>query len=229
VDLSEDDIKNMKINIAPGPYLSLSISDSGTGMTKRVLTQIFQPFFTTKQQGKGTGLGLSSVMSTMVNHYGAVTVDSMPGQGSTFNLLFPIGQLEGKEGKDAGDTRFLRGFGHLLIIDDEEALREIISGMLTDYGYKVSSASDGLEALEFYKKHGDTVDLVIIDMNLPRCTGDECFKELRKINPDVKAIISTGFSLTEETEKILEEGVHGFLQKPFEMKQLLKLITEVLD
>ncbi|MFC1585093.1 response regulator [Fibrobacterota bacterium] len=228
IDMDKKSVNSLKFKISSGSYLNLSITDYGTGMDDALIEKIFQPFFTTKEIGKGTGLGLSSVLNTMLKHDGTVLVNSAVGRGTTFELLFPLGRPDEIEGKDSSDTKFLKGFGHLLIIDDEEALREIISGMLVDYGYKVSTAADGVEALEYYKKNYHSVDLVVIDMNLPRCTGHECFQEMKKINPKVKAILSTGFSLNEEAEKILEDGVHGFIQKPFEIKQLLKLISEVI-
>jgi nitrogen-specific signal transduction histidine kinase/CheY-like chemotaxis protein len=229
VELNSQALKKFEQKINPGSYVTLSISDNGTGIDDKTLARIFQPFFTTKEKGKGTGLGLPSVLNSVVKHKGAISVTSKVGKGTTFKIYFPLGHPD--EIKDLGtaETKYFRGIGTLMIVDDEEALREIIGGMLTDYGYKVSTAADGIEAVEIYKKEGGKFDLVIIDMNLPRSSGRDCFLALKKINPKVKAVISTGFGLNEEAEQVIQEGVSGFIQKPFEMKRLLKLISEVLE
>ncbi|MBF0433300.1 MAG: response regulator [Fibrobacteria bacterium] len=211
-----------------GMYVSISISDTGTGIKPEIRENIFKPFFTTKEKDKGTGLGLPSVLKTVLQHKGTLRLESEEQKGTTIQLLFPVGSAEEKANDEIFSLDIPQGMGHILVIDDEDGFREIIKEILTDFGYDVSLAADGYEALDVYQQNDKDIDLLIIDMNLPRQTGTECFRSLKKINPDIKAIMCTGFSLNEETEPILEEGVSGFIQKPFEMKLLLDLVAKVI-
>ncbi len=227
VRLHIPEVDHFNNQIPSGPYLELVIKDNGIGMNSETLKKIFQPFYTTKADGKGTGLGLSNVVKNARDQKAGLYVSSELGGGTSFRFLFPVvGDVPATEAD--GSRRLPKGQGKLLIVDDEKDLLEILQEMLVESGYDVVSVSDGMEALNYYKQHPGELDLVVVDMNLPKLTGKECFRYLKQMDPNVKVLLSTGLSLNEDAEDLIREGVSGFIQKPFELSQFLDIIEKII-
>ncbi len=214
----------------PGHYLLLSVTDTGVGIPKMIQDRIFEPFFTTKPSGKGTGMGLAMVYGIVKNHGGTIRVYSEEGQGTTFKVYLPITAPQSRIMEEKNPvTTPVPGRGKILIIDDEEGVREVLSDMLRHLGYEVVSVSDGVEALTYYQEKGHEIDAVILDMVMPRMKGKECFQKLRALNSRVKVILSSGYDRNEAVQEILDEGVQGFVQKPYRVQQLSEVIAKVLQ
>lgn len=212
----------------PGRYLLVSITDTGCGIHKEVMERIFEPFFTTKEQGKGTGMGLAMVYGIVKNHGGSIQVYSESECGTTFKLYLPLASdLATPEVKDFKDSP-VSGTGRILVVDDEEIVRKTATELLSRLGYEVVTASDGQKAVDYYKKFGHEIDLVILDMVMPRLGGRDCFRALKTINPNVKAILSTGYSLDGTVHEILDQGMLAFVPKPYQLKQLAEIVVNVL-
>ena len=209
-------------------YVKIAITDTGIGMDKVTQTKIFEPFFTTKEMGRGTGLGLASVYGIINNHDGFISVYSEKEIGTTFNIFLPISEKEVKEEKrPSGDI--LKGTETVLIVDDEQMIVDVSKSLLAKMGYNLLTAGGGKEALEIYKAYKHKIDLVILDMIMPDTGGSETFDQLKKINPDVKVLLSSGYSINGLATEILERGCNGFIQKPFNMKSLSQKLREILD
>ena len=224
---SEGRGKSLHLEV-PGSFLELSVTDTGTGMDQQTMAHIFEPFFTTKEKGHGTGLGLASVYGTVKSHEGAIEVKSEPGAGTTFTVLLPSVAELPPEAPRIEARQPQRGTGSVLVVDDEKFIRDIASEMLGELGYNVVTCNDGVEAVEYYRTHPHCVDLAIIDMIMPRMRGAECVEELRKINPKLKVIIATGYSLASDTQRTIAQGIAGFIQKPFDDQELAALVSGVL-
>ncbi|HUT61637.1 MAG TPA: PAS domain S-box protein [Phycisphaerae bacterium] len=215
---------------APGRYVVLEATDTGCGIPKEVLGRIFEPFFTTKPQGKGTGMGLAMVYGIVRNHGGWVEVVSEVGRGTTFQVFLPAAEppAEGEVPLAATDLRAPPGVGRLLVVDDEEVVRDVVARMLRALGYDVVTAADGREAVAYYQQFGRDVSLVIIDMLMPGMDGRACFAALRQVNPDVKAILSTGWGTGTTVRDVLGDGMTGLVQKPFQASALAEAVRRAL-
>jgi PAS domain S-box-containing protein len=212
----------------PGRYVVLSVSDTGTGIDRETLQRIFEPFFTTKEKGKGTGLGLSMVYGVVNNHGGHIHVQSTPGAGAAFHIYLPAsGKAETRE--DSGSQIIRGGQESILVVDDEEVVRYLAKDVLESHGYTVLLASDGVEAIEEYREKSDSIALVLIDMIMPRMGGRETFLKLKEINPNVKALLFTGYGKNGEAHEIMRNGISDFIQKPFQLDELLYKVRDVLD
>jgi two-component system cell cycle sensor histidine kinase/response regulator CckA len=209
-------------------YVLLSVSDTGIGMDSETLSRMFEPFFTTKEVGKGTGLGLSTVYGIVKNHGGYVDVRSQPGKGSTFDVYLPASK-EQLTAVQPPTSELKAGRETILAVDDEEIIRSLLEETLKKLGYKVILANDGEEAVQIYEKKKDEIDAVIIDMIMPRVGGCEAFRELKRRNPGVKVLLATGYSQDGTAQQILDEGVKGFIQKPFELVELSQKLRQILD
>ncbi len=211
-----------------GSFAVLSVTDTGTGMDKRTKEKIFEPFFTTKEEGKGTGLGLAMVYGVVKNLGGFIWVYSEPGVGSTFKIYLPISGLPEMEEHPVAEAP--RGGTELvLVVDDEEPIRALAKETLESFGYKVMLAEDGREAIRLYEKHKEEIDLVILDMVMPKMGGRETFSGLKQISSQVKALLSTGYSQSGRAQEILDGGVMGFIQKPYKLSDLLSTVRRTLD
>jgi PAS domain S-box-containing protein len=228
VHLDNKYIKRHSSRITPGPCLQITIADTGTGISEDTMKKIFEPFFTTKEPGKGTGLGLASVFGTIKNHKGIINVTSKVGKGTTFIIHLPIAENP-INGADDITEEIQKGSGRVLIIDDEEPVRDIFTEMLIDLGYTTATCENGEEAVEYYKQHFYEIDLVVIDLMMPKLDGHDCFIELKKINPGIKAIVSSGYSADGGVSKILSEGALGFIQKPFEENELSRVVYKAIN
>ena len=213
----------------PGQYVLLTVSDTGHGMEKEIIKRIFEPFFTTKDRGEGTGLGLSMVFGIVKSHDGHISCHSKPGAGTAFKIHFPATEME--IAWDSEATLIMPSFGTetILLVDDEKAIRDLGKEILTEVGYKVLTASTGLEALDMYTKAQDEISLVILDFIMPGMGGKQCLEELLKIDPGVKVLISTGYSAESLPRETTEGGAVGFIRKPYKMKQMLQVVRNVLD
>jgi Response regulator containing CheY-like receiver, AAA-type ATPase, and DNA-binding domains len=222
------DYADAHIDANEGEYVVITISDSGLGMDKDTLLRIFEPFFTTKEKGKGTGLGLSMVYGIVKNHGGFIRVYSEPGVGTTFRIYLPASKKDVTE--ERTEKKLVRGGSEtILVVDDEEPIRNLACDILESAGYRVITAENGEQALEIYKEKKDKIDLVILDMIMPKMSGGETFKKLKELKGDLKAILSSGYSQNGKAREIIESGVSGFLQKPYQVNQLLEKVREVLE
>jgi two-component system, cell cycle sensor histidine kinase and response regulator CckA len=213
----------------PGDYVLLTVSDTGYGMGKDVTDRIFEPFFTTKKPGEGTGLGLSMVFGIVKTHGGQITCYSEPGVGTTFKLYFPA--LKTETLSDAKGTMEFPAGGQegILLVDDEEVIRDLGREMLNLVGYRVITAGTGQEALRIYRERGNEVSIVILDLVMPEMGGLKCLVELLKIDPAARVLIASGYSAEGLAREALKSGARGFVGKPYNIKQLLKSVRDVLD
>ena len=215
------------------PYFCLAISDSGIGIPKEIQKKIFEPFFTTKEIGKGTGLGLAMVYGIMQNHHGAVYVESEVGRGATFELYFPqVLESQTENGvKETYINQKLMSNKRVLIVDDEDMLRELLTEQLTEAGYAVCEASNGVEAIEVLKRlqaEQVRVDAVVLDMNMPKMDGAKAFAEIRALFPRMPILIATGYAQDEMVQKVVESGANGVLVKPYDAEALFEKLNEIL-
>jgi signal transduction histidine kinase/ActR/RegA family two-component response regulator len=220
-------VKNKHPEFILGQYVRITIKDTGVGISEDMIPYIFEPFFTTKVEGRGTGLGLATVYGIVKNHSGYIYVSSDQGKGTTFTLYFPI-TLDKIENGHV-QSEIIRGDAHILVVDDELQVRALTSTMLESFGHTVILASDGNEAVTKYKKNKQEIDLVILDMVMPGIGGMETFESLKKINPDIRVLLTSGYSRDSETNKALKEGAAGFIQKPFRMETLSKMVFETIN
>lgn len=227
MNTTHNDIKGELYYVKPGNYVLLTVTDTGMGMDKETVERIFDPFFTTKEMGRGTGLGLASVYGIIKGHNGYIEVESKKGRGTTFSLYLPAS--EKKFRKAAGSTgEFIKGIGTVLLADDEESVLEVGHELLKAIGYRVLTAGDGKEAVEIYRKNRDEIDIVLLDMIMPNMGGGEAYDRMKEINPDVKVLLLSGFSIDGAAHEILERGCNGFIQKPFTIKELSGKISKIL-
>ncbi|MCU0579964.1 MAG: response regulator, partial [Desulfobacterota bacterium] len=213
-----------------GPYIQITVSDTGTGIHSEVRGQIFDPFFTTKDPGRGTGLGLAIVYGLIQNHGGYIDVQSQVGQGTVFTLLLPALPLprSRKTNKPVRPAE-VRGEETVLLVDDEALIRDLGADILQDRGYRVLLAGEGREAIRIYKKRGKEISLVVLDVVMPGLGGQETFRKLKALNPQVKVLLSSGYSARGAVGEILNEGAAGFIQKPYREEELAARVRELLD
>ena len=228
LELSEHSVINPAYNVVPGCYCKFCLSDTGIGMDAATLAKAFEPFFTTKEKGKGTGLGLSSVYGTVKSHNGYIELKSELGKGTRAEMYLPLSKNVEQKASD-GPKEILKGHGSVLFADDEEMIREMASEIIKDLGYSVVTCKDGQDALDYYMTHTGEIDLVILDIIMPRLGGYNCFKAMKAINPGLKAIACSGYVINDEVKNMLDQGAMGFIQKPFTIKTFAKAIQSALQ
>jgi len=226
VFIDENFDKHYAVN--PGKYIKMSITDTGVGMDAKTRERIFEPFFTTKEMGRGTGLGLASAYGIIKSHGGAINVYSEKGRGTTFGIYLPASEKEVPAEKPPA-REVLKGHETILLVDDEDMIINVSKDILETLGYNVIVAKNGEEAIEIYKKKNDEIDLVILDMIMPGMGGGETFGVLKTIDPRIKVILSSGYSVNGRPAKMLEQGCNAFIQKPYSMGDLSHKIRAVLD
>ncbi len=227
VIIDENYIKPYKVE--PGRYVTISVTDTGVGMDKATQKRIFEPFFTTKEMGRGTGLGLASVYGIIKNHGGFINVYSEKGEGATFNIYLPASKEKVIEEEKVLSKTVLKGSETILLVDDEDMIIDATQDILKLLGYNVLVAKGGKKAIQVYKKNQEKIDMVILDMIMPGMNGGEVYVKLKEINPGVKVLLSSGYSLNEQATEIMERGCNGFIQKPFNMMDISEKIREILD
>ncbi|MCP4135391.1 MAG: response regulator [bacterium] len=212
-----------------GNYWRISISDTGIGMDKKTAAKIYEPFFTTKGKGLGTGLGLSVVYNIIKQHKGFIDLYSEIGQGTTFNIYFPALDRETMETVSVEEKDIPRGSGLVLVVDDEQVMREIAKSIFEECGYEMTGACDGVEAVNIFKEQHQQITCVLLDMAMPNKSGKETFIEMKEIDDTVKVLLTSGLRHDERVEEIMKLGVKGFLQKPFTLEKLARAIDEILN
>lgn len=209
-------------------YIKLSVIDSGSGISADVKQHMFEPFFTTKEHGKGTGLGLSLVQTIVKEHHGFIEVSSELGIGSSFDIYLPLFEDKAITRVDEDQVSITKGCGEILVVDDEELVRRSNQQLLCLLGYEVYTAVSGLDALQVLKQRQGKISAVILDVMMPGISAAECFKELRKISPNIPVILTSGYGLTSETQEIIKSGAQAMLQKPFSLGALSGTVARAL-
>jgi PAS domain S-box-containing protein len=225
----DEGFANARPEAAPGKYVLLAVSDTGQGMDKETLEHIYEPFYTTKEVGHGTGLGLAMVYGILKNHNGMIECHSAPGEGTTFKLYFPAiargsGVVETSEAGAIG-----RGKETILLVEDEDSVRDTGEAALAHFGYSVMTAADGESALKLYRDKRDQIDLVILDLIMPGMGGKRCLQEILTLNPRARVVVASGLSEADCREETIEAGASDFIDKPFDIAQLLSVVRKVLD
>jgi nitrogen-specific signal transduction histidine kinase len=214
-------------DLPEGLYDFIEVADNGCGMDETVRARIFDPFFTTKVTGRG--LGLAAVMGLVRGHNGAIKVYSEPGRGSTFKLLFPAASAAGSSGLRAEVSGKWRGAGTVLLVDDDESVRKVGRRMLEALGFSVLLAKDGREAIEVFRARRRDVSCVILDLTMPVMDGGEALREMRRIDPGVLVLLSSGYNEQETMEQFEGSGLAGFIQKPYHVPLLEEKLRQVLS
>ena len=221
-------MKNKRYDPKPGHYVLLQVTDNGTGMDEKTIERIFEPFFTTKEMGGGSGLGLASVYGIIKGHGGYIEVDSEKGLGTTFSIYLPASDQSVQKASEPYE-QVIKGDKTVLLVDDEEIVIDVAVQLLKKLGYNVIEAGSGKEAIQLFGEWCDKIDMVILDMIMPDIGGGEVYDRIKEIDPQVKVLLSSGYSIDGQATDIMERGCNSFIQKPFNMAVLSNKIREVLN
>jgi len=227
VELSAEDLKNPAI--ISGSHVCLTVADTGPGIGQGIIGRIFDPYFTTKEEGKGTGLGLAVVHGIVKSHGGQISVYSEPGKGTEFQICLPVIKKQKETAKVETDAPIQKGDERILLVDDQDVIVQLEKQMLDRLGYHVTTRTSSTDALEAFRMQPDKFDLVITDLTMPDMTGDKLAQKLMAIRPDIPVILCTGFTEKMSKEKAEALGFKGFLMKPIVMNDLAKSIREALE
>jgi PAS domain S-box-containing protein len=214
--------------VAPGKYIKISIRDTGIGMDEKTMNRVFDPFFTTKEKERGTGFGLASAYGIIKNHDGIITVESAKDKGTTFHVYLPASDKPVIE-EQIDEHIISAGSETVLVVDDEATIIDVSVQMLKEMGYKVLPAHNGKEAVEIFKQNTDKVAIVILDLIMPGMGGGEVYERLKEIDPTVKVLLSSGYSINGQVAEILNRGCDGFIQKPFKLNELSFKLREIIS
>ena len=225
----DEEYCKLHVGAKPGDYTLLTISDNGLGMDEETREHIFEPFYTTKETGKGTGLGLAMVYGIVEAHGGTIQCYSRPGEGTAFKIYFPVLRQPKRPQEIDDETAVSGGVETILLIDDEDFIRDLAEQILTNFGYTVLSAADGESALEIYRSENERIDLVILDLIMPGMGGRRCLEEILEMNPNAKVLIASGFVEDASSLGTGEAASKGFLRKPYTLQQMLVEVRRVLD
>jgi CheY-like chemotaxis protein len=228
MSVTHEDMKGRLYVPKQGSYVLLMVTDTGEGMDEKTMERAFDPFFTTKEIGQGTGLGLSSAYGIVKAHGGYLDVESSLESGTTFRVYLPASEKVVEEVVKPVSYA-VKGTGTVLLVDDEELVLEVGKELLEAMGYGVLAAKDGKEAVDIYRKNQNDLTIVVLDMVMPGVGGGETFDRLKEINPNVRVLLASGFAVDGEATQILERGCNGFIQKPFNMKELSDKMEEIMN
>lgn len=229
--LSEKYCKEKPYEVESGEYLRVLISDNGSGIPEDKIKHIFEPFYTTKEVGKGTGMGLAAAYGTIKNHKGFIEVSSIPGEGTEFEIYLPLA-TENVTSLDPNSDMYsdvVKGEGHILLVDDEKHVLDFTEKMLRNIGYEVTTSNNGQEALELFRKNHNQYDLIVLDMIMPELNGKDTYFGMKGVQKDLNVIISSGYAMDGEVQKVLNAGAHSFIQKPFRLDELSKKIAKAIN
>ncbi|HUI92205.1 MAG TPA: response regulator [Chitinivibrionales bacterium] len=215
--------------IVPGQYVSVSVSDTGTGMDANVKAHLFEPFFTTKEPGKGTGLGLASVFGTVKRHGGFIEAESTVAKGTAMTLWLPQAASPAPAEKAPAVSKKKGRLLHVMVVDDEPMICEFVKEFLSGEGHTTTSFTNPKKAVEWYRQNYGNVDCIVLDMNMPIMDGRACFSALRAVNPDARAIFSTGFMVGDTASIIRMPGIRGYIQKPFTLERLVAAVSQAVE
>jgi CheY-like chemotaxis protein len=244
MNVTHEDMSDRPYKPKPGNYVLLTVRDTGIGMDIDTMKRIFDPFFTTKGMGRGTGLGLASVYGIIKAHGGYIDVESKKGharpprlspaerddggQGTTFSIYLPASSEKEVIKEKQLPEKILKGKEAILLVDDEDMVLDVCEEMLKKIGYTVLLATSGKGAVEVYSKNRDKIDMILLDMVMPDMGGGDTYDRMKEINADIKVLLSSGYSIDGQATEILERGCNGFIQKPFNMKELSRSVREIL-
>ena len=213
--------------LASGRFVKISVIDTGVGMDAKVRQRIFEPFFTTKEVGKGSGMGLASAFGIIKNHNGIIDCQSKKGKGSTFSVYLPASYFSAMKDSEE-DIVLLKGSETILLVDDESIILEVGRRLLKELGYRVFIARSGKSALKIFSACHDDIDLVILDIVMPEMDGKEIYAKMKQIQPDLHVLLASGYSIDWQARNMIENGCHGFIQKPFKFNELSGQIRKIL-
>jgi two-component system cell cycle sensor histidine kinase/response regulator CckA len=226
----DENYARMNIDAEPGHYVMVTVTDTGVGMSPEVTDRIFDPFFTTKELGKGTGLGLATTLTIVNSHHGFINVYSEPNKGSRFSIYFPSAEIDHERAAETPADLMPRGNGELiLVVDDEENIRNVAEATLRSFGYRTETAVDGTDALAIYAQKKDEISVILTDMAMPYMDGHALIRALKKMDPKIKTIAMSGLMRDESTAELKNLNVNAFLSKPYSAESLLTILAEVLD
>jgi CheY-like chemotaxis protein/two-component sensor histidine kinase len=227
----DEDVRTTHWGTYRGEYVLLNIADTGHGIEKEVQHRMFEPFFTTKAPGQGTGLGLSMVYGIVKNHHGHIECDSEPGAGTRFNIYFPVAKSENVQQDEIVTQKenIATGNETIFLIEDDELILDALKRMLEHFGYAVTTATNAEKAIEIYLAEQKSIDLVILALNMPGMGGQKCLERLLEIKPELKTIVTSGYSSAAIVEDIHKSGTFVFVEKPYQFEDLLRKIRQVLD
>ena len=207
----------------------LSMADTGVGLDPESKEHIFEPFYTTKKTGQGTGLGLAIVYGIVKSHGGFISCRSVAGKGTTFEIFLPAIEEAILPAPEERDLNLFHGSETVLLVEDEESVQDLGRRILERFGYTVITAGNGVEALDIFRSERAKIELVILDLIMPEMDGIACFRYLRELDPDLKIIITSGYNPDQKTKDSLTKKADGFVSKPFDMGQMLKVVQQVLE
>ncbi len=225
----DDEYCRYHIEASEGLHALITVSDTGIGIDNVSMARIFEPFYTTKKPGEGTGLGLAVVYGIVKAHSGHIICESEPGAGTTFKIYLPLRPVEAELDVASSQQFCAYGTGTILLVDDEQCVRELGNGILGQAGYDVVSACDGREALEIYRQRKNEIALIILDLDMPLMDGKQCLAEILEIDPEGRVLIASGYSPDGATRESLEGYAKGFVEKPFDSKQFLNAVRNALN
>ena len=225
----DDEFSSIKADLESGDYVKLTLNDTGTGIPSENLDRIFEPFFTTKDIGKGTGLGLAMVYGIVKGHKGWIDVESKVGVGTSIYIYLPVTESVPVTTEEKVVFSLEGGHETIMLVDDDESVISFGKDLLENFGYTVIVANDGFEAVEIYRRQQDSIDLIILDLSMPRKSGRESLSDLLAINPNLKVIVSSGFDKGGPVKQLLEMGAKAFVPKPYGMEKMLGAVRKILD
>jgi len=217
------------VTVQPDSFVIITVTDTGTGMDEVTKSRLFEPFFTTKDIGKGVGLGLASVYGSVKSHNGYISVESAVGKGTTVAIFLPVDKTVIRQDTLKKPVALAAGTRSIMIVENDDPVRAVCCEMLTSLGYFVTDFSNARDAIEYYRTHAALVHLVITDMIMDTMSGIDCFTELKKINPQVKTILASGYSFESDQQELSKMGIRGFIQKPYNCMQLSQTVTAIMQ